>query len=56
MNEYERLQKENHYLKQLLTKIMHNQTTTDTSKIVTKQSPLEDKVQQDRPLCFALGI
>ncbi|HHY72034.1 MAG TPA: DEAD/DEAH box helicase family protein [Bacillus bacterium] len=45
MNEFERLQKENHYLKQLLTKMMHNQTTANTSKIVTKQSSLEEKVQ-----------
>jgi hypothetical protein len=45
MNEYERLQIENHYLKQLLMKMMHNHTTVDTSKIVTKQSSLEEKVK-----------
>ncbi|MDQ0157396.1 TOTE conflict system archaeo-eukaryotic primase domain-containing protein [Robertmurraya andreesenii] len=45
MNELEQLQKENHYLKQLLIKMMHNQTPTDTSKIVTKQSPLMEKLQ-----------
>lgn len=45
MNEYERMQKENHYLKQLLLKMMHNHTTADTSKIVTKQSSLEEKIK-----------
>ncbi len=45
MNEYERLQKENHYLKQLLMKMMHNHTMIDTCKLVTKQSPLEEKVK-----------
>ncbi|MBP2242481.1 cell shape-determining protein MreC [Cytobacillus eiseniae] len=38
MKEYERLQRENQYLKQLLMKIMHNQSTTDFNKIVTKMS------------------
>lgn len=45
MNEYERLQKENHYLKQLLMKMMHNHSTTDTCKIVSKQSSLEEKIK-----------
>lgn len=45
MNEFKRLQKENYYLKQLLTKMMHNRTDIDSSKIVTKQSPLEEKLQ-----------
>lgn len=45
MNEYEHLQRENHYLKQLLMKMMHNQSTTVYSKIVTKRSPLGEKIQ-----------
>jgi superfamily II DNA or RNA helicase len=45
MNEYEKLQKENHYLKQLLMKMMHNHTMIDTCKLVTKQFPLEEKIK-----------
>ncbi|WP_169865160.1 hypothetical protein [Sutcliffiella halmapala] len=37
MKEYEQLQRENDYLKQLLVKMMHNQTSTEPSKIVTKK-------------------
>lgn len=44
MKKYEQLQGENHYLKQLLVRLMHNQTLTDTSKIVTKKSSIEEKI------------
>ncbi|MBU8879645.1 DEAD/DEAH box helicase [Bacillus sp. FJAT-29790] len=42
--QFEQLRKENHYLKQLLMKMMHNQSTIHSSKIVTKKSPLEEKI------------
>jgi superfamily II DNA or RNA helicase len=45
MSELEQLQRENYYLKQLLTKMLHNRTDIDSSKIVTKQSPLAEKLQ-----------
>lgn len=44
MKEYEQLQKENAYLKQLLVKMMYNQTPADSSKIVTKKSTLMEKI------------
>src|SRR5690625_1699271 len=45
MCDYEQLQKENHYLKKLLAKIMHDQGMNESSKILTKRSPLVEKVQ-----------
>ncbi|WP_346728975.1 TOTE conflict system archaeo-eukaryotic primase domain-containing protein [Lederbergia citrea] len=45
MKEYEQLLKENHYLKKLLAKMMNNHGTTDSGKILTKKSPLNEKIQ-----------
>ncbi|MBS4223297.1 hypothetical protein [Lederbergia citrea] len=45
MKEYEQLLKENHFLKQLLAKMMNNHGTTDSGKILTKKSPLNEKKQ-----------
>lgn len=44
MKDFEQLQRENLYLKQLLARLMNNQSTTDTCKIVTKMSTTEEKV------------
>lgn len=38
MKDYEKLQRENTYLKQLLMKMMHNDTQAESSKIVIKYS------------------
>ncbi|MGE8205434.1 TOTE conflict system archaeo-eukaryotic primase domain-containing protein [Heyndrickxia sp. NPDC080065] len=44
MKDYRQLQRENYYLKQLLVKMMHNQSSADPSKIVTKESSLGEKI------------
>lgn len=50
MKDYEYLLRENQYLKQLLVKMMHNQLTPSTKKILTKKSSLNEKIDLLRSL------
>ncbi|MFJ5770477.1 TOTE conflict system archaeo-eukaryotic primase domain-containing protein [Psychrobacillus sp. NPDC093180] len=43
-DELEKLRNENQYLKQLLVKMMNRENTYELSKIVSKKSPLEEKI------------
>lgn len=45
MLDYEELQKENHYLKKLLAKTMHHQGMDDSDRILTKKSPVSEKIR-----------
>lgn len=51
MQDYKQLQNENLYLKKLLAKLMHSQGTgNSSSKIITKKSSLQEKIQLFREL------